>query len=212
MRSSRLDYLILTLLSVASSWFLLRLAYLPVYQSTLAIIILLALTYWWLSQRFGIRIPMSVMFLLVVAVQVDGIGNIFGLYTKRFPYIQYDEYSHCLIPLLAMPAVVWAVATILEKVNARIPFGLICVFSFTVVFSLSAFYEVIELWDDKYMHPVPGMRIHGPYDTANDLQWDMIGMALGALLAYRLLKPYSFARVVKVPQVAPVIQEPVDVQ
>jgi len=210
-RSSRRDYLILTLLAIAVSWFLLKLAYLPVYQSALTVITILAIAYWWLLQRFAVRIPVSVMFLLVVAVEVDGIGNIFGLYTTRFRYIQYDEYSHCLVPLLVMPAVVWAVATILEMVKARIPFALVCIFSFTVVFSLSAFYEVLELWDDKYMHPVPGMRIHGPYDTANDLQWDMIGMALGALLAYKLLKPYSFARVPKVQQVAPVIQEPVDV-
>ena len=210
MRFSRLDYLILTLLSIAASWFLMRLAYLPVYQSTLAIIALLALTYWYLVNRFEIRVPISVMFLLVVAVEVDGIGNILGLYNTRFPYIQYDEYSHCLISLLVMPAVVWAVATVLEKRNARMPFGLTCTFAFAVVYSIAAFYEVIELWDDKYMHPVPGMRIHGPYDTANDLQWDLFGMALGTVLGYKLLKPQSSVKVVEVARAAPIIQEPAD--
>ena len=47
---------------------------------------------------------------------------------------------------------------------------------------------VIELWDDKYMWPAPGMRIHGSYDTANDLQCDLIGMTVGGLMAYAILK------------------------
>ena len=62
---------------------------------------------------------------------------------------------------------------------------------FTTVFTLAGFYEVIELWDDKYMHASPGWRIHGPYDTANDLQWDFIGMGVGAILSYFVLRRYE---------------------
>lgn len=189
MRSSRLDYLTIAFLSIAGSVFLLRLAYLPVYQSTIAVMLLLAATSLWLWKRFALRIPTGVMLLLIIAVEVDGLGNIFNLYNRRFQYIQFDEFSHCLISLLVMPALIWTVATVLDKFGARMPFGLVCTFAFAVVFSLAAFYEVIELWDDKYMHPVAGMRIHGVYDTANDLQWDLIGMVMGTVLGYNLLKP-----------------------
>ena len=36
--------------------------------------------------------------------------------------------------------------------------------------------------------PAPGMRIHGSYDTATDLQCDLIGITVGGLMAYVILK------------------------
>ena len=62
------------------------------------------------------------------------------------------------------------------------------------MFTIAGFYEVLELWDDKYMHPEPGMRIHGPYDTANDLQWNLLGMGIGALATYAAFKIPESAR------------------
>jgi len=44
------------------------------------------------------------------------------------------------------------------------------------------------------MHPEPGMRIHGPYDTANDLQWNLLGMGIGALATYAAFKIPESAR------------------
>ena len=52
-------------------------------------------------------------------------------------------------------------------------------------FSLSAFYEIIELWDEKYFHP---NRIWGPLDTATDLQFDLCGIVIGTLLACVMLR------------------------
>jgi hypothetical protein len=188
---SKIDFLTITLISVATILFLLRLAYLPIYTSTAIVIVMLGVSSFWLKRRLGITAPLSVLFLLVCCVLVDGIGNagVLGLYGRPFPYIQYDEYAHCLISALVMPSAIWFVRTLFHgPLGIRIPFYLVCVFSFAIVFLLAGFYEVIELWDDKYMHPTPGMRIHGAYDTANDLQWDLLGMGLGTLLGYFLLR------------------------
>jgi uncharacterized membrane protein YjdF len=48
-----------------------------------------------------------------------------------------------------------------------------------VIFSLSAGYEIIELWDELYFG---GQRIWSKYDTATDLQWDLLGILIGLLL------------------------------
>ena len=191
MKPSKIDVLTIILLSVATTLFLLRLAYLPIYVSTPIVVVILGLASFWFKRRLGITVPLSVMFLLVCGVLVDGIGNdgVLGLYGQRFRYIQFDEYAHCLISAMLMPSAIWFTKTVLNRPpGIRMPFYLVCLFSFAMVFMIAGFYEVIELWDDKYMHPVPGMRIHGAYDTANDLQWDLLGMGLGTLLGYFLLR------------------------
>jgi len=190
-KPSKIDFLTAILLFVAATLFLLRLAYLPIYTSTAIVVVILGVASFWLKRRLGITVPLSVMFLLVCGVLVDGIGNdgVLGLYGQQFRYIQFDEYAHCLISAMLMPSAIWLMRTILNRPpGIRMPFYLICLFSFALVFLLAGFYEVIELWDDKYMHPAPGMRIHGAYDTANDLQWDLLGMGLGTLVGYFLLR------------------------
>ncbi len=53
------------------------------------------------------------------------------------------------------------------------------------MFSLSAAYEIIELWDEIYFG---GKRIWGPYDTATDLQWDLCGIIVGTLFSCIMLR------------------------
>jgi len=74
---------------------------------------------------------------------------------------------------------------VFEKLGYELPLKLTAFFAATVVFSLSAFYEIIELWDEVYFH---GQRIWGPHDTATDLQWDLCGIIVGSLLAFLLLR------------------------
>jgi uncharacterized membrane protein YjdF len=83
---------------------------------------------------------------------------------------------------------VWLLRAGLDRFGYRLPLGLVTFFAVMTMFTISGFYEVVELWDDKYMWPTPGMRIHGAYDTANDLQCDLIGMTVGGLMAYAILK------------------------
>jgi uncharacterized membrane protein YjdF len=125
---------------------------------------------------------------MILAVEIDAVGNLFGWYNQHYSHIQYDEFSHCIISALVLPGVVWGMKVGLDRFGYKLPVGMIAFFSFATVFALAGFYEVIELWDDKYMHPNPGWRIHGSYDTANDLQWDILGMGTGAIIGYVVLK------------------------
>lgn len=185
---TRFQVPILAAFFIAGSLFLFRLAYLPIWTSTAIAMGLIVCFQYFILARYGIRIPIVLAALMLLAVEADAIGNLFGWYNQRYSLIQYDEFSHCLVSALVVPVIVWGMKVGLDRFGYRLPVGLIAFFSFATVFTLAGFYEVIELWDDKYMHPSPGWRIHGSYDTANDLQWDILGMGTGAIVAYIVLK------------------------
>ena len=173
------------------SLLLLRFAYLPIYLSSLYSLIFLAAAWLYLRKRLGIRVPPLLVFLVYLTALLDGLGNYFQLYPKRFAYIQYDEFTHSASPALAAPVLVWLFNEGLKRFGYRLPLGLVTFFAVTTMFTIAGFYEIVELWDDKYMHPQPGMRIHGPYDTPNDLQWNLLGMAIGGMIAYWTMKRWD---------------------
>ncbi len=70
----------------------------------------------------------------------------------------------------------------------RLPLKLTAFFAAMTVFSLSAAYEIIELWDELYFG---GKRIWGPYDTATDLQWDLCGIIVGTLFSCIMLRTFQ---------------------
>lgn len=179
---------ILAVFFAAGSLFLLRLAYLPIWTSTSIALVLIVGLWYFILNRYGIKVPVILAALMLLAVEVDAIGNLFGWYNQHYSLIQYDEFSHCLISALVLPVVVWGLNVGLDRFGYKLPIGLIAFFSFATVFTFAGFYEVIELWDDKYMHANPGWRIHGAYDTANDLQWDILGMGTGAIIGYIVLR------------------------
>jgi uncharacterized membrane protein YjdF len=168
--------------------FLLRLAYLRIWVSTPICLAYLTAIYTFARARYQIKIPIVLLSLVFFSVALDGLGNLFGLYTTRYDFIQYDEFTHAAIPALTTPVIVWLAHTLMNYKGYRLPLGLVTFFSITTIFTIAGFYEVIELYDDKYMWPQPGMRIHGSYDTANDLQCDLIGMISGGLIAFSILK------------------------
>ena len=187
----RFNPVIILMFAVAGVLFLLRLPYLPIFINTpIGLGLLLAFQHY-VRLRYNLQIPVILLLLVLAAIEVDALGNVFNLYNQRFKVIQYDEFSHCLTSALVLPVIVWLVRAGITRTDYRLPIGLIAFFTFTTVFTLAGFYEVIELWDDKYMHASPGWRIHGPYDTANDLQWDFIGMGVGAILSYFVLRRYE---------------------
>ncbi|HEV7902258.1 MAG TPA: hypothetical protein VGO96_00350 [Pyrinomonadaceae bacterium] len=51
--------------------------------------------------------------------------------------------------------------------------------------TLTAGYEIIELWDELYFG---GQPIWSKHDAPNDLQWDFAGILIGAGLAYVVLR------------------------
>jgi hypothetical protein len=57
-----------------------------------------------------------------------------------------------------------------------------------MLFSITAFYEIIELWDELYFK---GQRIWSPHDAPNDLQWNLAGIILGSVSTYIIMKYFG---------------------
>ncbi len=183
-----LELSIAALLFIIGSAYLLKMAYMPlVYVTTLGALFLLAV---WLyaRNRLGVRIPPIFMLLLLGAIEVDGLGNYFRMYGRRFGPIMYDEFSHMAVQILSTPIIVWLMREAITRLGYRLSLGFITFFSVTTIFSLSAFYEIIELWDELYFK---GQRIWSTHDAPNDLQWDLAGIIIGAIAAYFVLRRQS---------------------
>lgn len=145
----------------------------------------LTLFYVYVRSRHRINLPASLVVLVFIALQIDALGNLFGMYGQQLGPLQYDEFAHMSIQLLVSPLIVWLVQHILERWGHQLPLKLTAFFAGSMVFSLSAFYEIIELWDELYFHP---HRIWGQLDTATDLQFDFFGIVIGTALACVLLR------------------------
>jgi uncharacterized membrane protein YjdF len=165
--------------------FLLMMCHLSFAFNTVFGIVFLTLFYLYVRRRHGINLPASLLVLVFLALQIDALGNLFGMYGQKFGPLQYDEFSHMSVQLLVSPILVWLVQQTMEKLGHRLPLFLTAFFAGTTMFSLSAFYEIIELWDELYFHP---HRIWGPLDTATDLQFDFCGILVGTLLGCVLLR------------------------
>jgi uncharacterized membrane protein YjdF len=165
--------------------FLLMMCHLSFAFNTVFGMVFLTLFYLYVRGRHKINLPPSLLVLVFAALQIDALGNLFGMYGQQIGPLQYDEFSHMFVQVLVTPIIVWLVQHSLQKYGHRLPLTLTALFSATIVFSLSAFYEIIELWDELYFHP---HRIWGPLDTATDLQFDLCGIVVGTLLACLLLR------------------------
>ena len=130
-------------------------------------------------------VPTLLLAFVFVGLEIDALGNYFHMYGREFGPLHYDEFAHLTIQVLATPIIVWLMREALERFGHQLSLGFTTFFAGTTIFSLSAFYEVIELWDEVYLN---GYRIWSLHDTANDLQFDLFGIILGALLAYALLR------------------------
>jgi uncharacterized membrane protein YjdF len=169
----------------AGAAFLTKMCYLSIVFNTLFTLAFLAIFYWYVRARLNIRVPLLLLGLVFVALQVDALGNFFRMYGRQFGPMQYDEFAHLTVQVLVSPAIVWLVGRTLDQFGYRLPLKLTAFFSASIVFSLSAAYEIIELWDEIYFG---GKRIWGPYDTATDLQWDLCGIIVGTLFSCIMLR------------------------
>ena len=165
--------------------FLLKMCYLSFAFNTVFGFAFLGVFYVYVRARHNIKIPIALLALVFGALQIDALGNLFRMYGRKFGPMQYDEFSHMTVQVLVSPIIVWLVQHSLEKWGRQLPLKLTAFFAATMVFSLSAVYEIIELWDEVYFN---GHRIWGPHDTATDLQWDLCGIVVGTLLACLLLR------------------------
>ena len=170
---------------VAGAAFLTKMCYLSLAFNTIFVVVFLGLFYSYVRIRLNIQIPIVLLALVFLALQVDALGNFFRMYGRQFGPMQYDEFAHMTVQVLVSPIIVWLTARVLHQLDYRLPLRLSAFFAATIVFSLSAIYEIIELWDEIYFG---GHRIWGPYDTATDLQWDLCGIIVGTLFSCIMLR------------------------
>ena len=182
-RYFEIPLVILALLAGAA--FLTKMCYLSLAFNTFFVIGFLALVYFYVRARFEIQIPVVLLGLVFAALQVDALGNYFHLYGQKFGPMQYDEFAHMMVQVLVSPIIVWLVGRVLQQSGFILPLKLTAFFAATIVYSLSAIYEIIELWDEIYFG---GHRIWGSYDTATDLQWDLCGIIVGTLFSCIMLR------------------------
>jgi uncharacterized membrane protein YjdF len=183
LRKFEVPLVILSLFAGAA--FLTKMCYLSLAFNTLFVIAFLLAFHCYVRARLSIRIPFALLGLVFLALQVDALGNFFRLYGTQFGPMQYDEFSHMSVQVLISPLIVWFVNRLLQEFGYRLPLKLTAFFAATIVFSLSAAYEIIELWDEVYFG---GQRIWGRYDTATDLQWDLCGIIVGTLFSCIMLR------------------------
>jgi uncharacterized membrane protein YjdF len=183
--SRRLELPLVMVALIAGAAFLTKMCYLSLAFNTLFVIVFLALFYFYVRARLKIRIPVVLLGLVFLALQVDALGNYFRMYGQQFGPMHYDEFAHMTVQVLVSPIIVWLVTRLLNQSGYRLPLKLTAFFAATIVFSLSAVYEIIELWDEVYFG---GRRIWGPYDTATDLQWDLCGILVGTLFSCIMLR------------------------
>ena len=169
----------------AGAAFLTKMCYLSLAFNTIFVIGFLALFYLYVRARLHIQIPLILLALVFLALQVDALGNFFRMYGRQFGPMQYDQFAHMMVQVLVSPIIVWLTGRTLQHFGYRLPLKLTAFFAAMIVFSLSAVYEIIELWDEIYFG---GQRIWGPYDTATDLQWDLCGIIVGTLFSCIMLR------------------------
>jgi uncharacterized membrane protein YjdF len=169
----------------AGAAFLTKMCYLSLAFNSIFVVGFLLLFYFYVRRRLHIRIPVALLGLVFLALQVDALGNFFHMYGRQFGPVQYDEFAHMTVQVLVSPIIVWLVGQSLRQSGYPLPLKLTAFFAAVIVFSLSAFYEIIELWDEVHFG---GRRIWGPYDTATDLQWDLCGIIVGTLFSCIMLR------------------------
>jgi uncharacterized membrane protein YjdF len=178
-RLKRLEVPYLILLAVATVAFLLKLPYLPTGLIAIDTGVLVMVGYGYLRIGYGISAPLWTLMLLSAAVAVDALGNYFHMYGREFGPVMFDEFSHCTASALVIPVIIWLLKEMIQRLGYQLPLGLVTLVAITCNFSAVAFYEIIELWDERYFG---GKRIWSLYDTSNDLQWDLTGILTGAFL------------------------------
>lgn len=181
----KLELPLVLLLVIAGGAFLLKMCYLSLAFNCLFGLVFLTAFYVYVRARHQVMIPVILMVLVFAALQVDALGNFFRMYGRQFGPMQYDEFSHMTVQVLITPIIIWLVQRGLDRVGHKVSLSIAALFAITLMFSISACYEIIELWDEVYFG---GQRIWGKYDTANDLQWDLCGILIGTLVALPLLK------------------------
>src|SRR6476661_7895623 len=72
----------------AGAAFLTKMCYLSLAFNTIFVVIFLAIFYLYVSARLNLRIPLTLLGLVFLALQVDALGNFFRMYGRQFGPMQ----------------------------------------------------------------------------------------------------------------------------
>lgn len=170
---------------IAKSFLLIRMPYRGIELNALYTMIILSSFYLYLRFRQSIISPPILLIFLSIAIGADVIGNYLQLYGKPFGPVMYDEFTHFIGPALSLPATMWAIRESLKKAEITIPYSLLSVFSGALTFAFAAYYEILELWDEKFLG---GKRLWNPTDSANDLQYGLFGIVISTIITNAIFK------------------------
>ena len=167
---------------IGKTMLLMRLPYREVWVNTLYTSLILGSFYCYFRFRQKMAPPLIVMFCLSAAVATDVLGNFFHLYGHEFgPLTDYDEFAHLAGSGLSAIPTYWLLRTTTRRVGLRLPADLMTFLAVTITFSFASYYEIVELWDEKFYGDF--QRLWTPQDTPHDLQWDLFGIIFFALVA-----------------------------
>jgi hypothetical protein len=183
----RYEFLVFSIIGFAAkSYLLIRLPYREWYINTMYTTLIIGWFYCYFRFRFKAKPPLFIIFCLVFAIGIDVLGNVFHLYGQKFFGIDYDEYTHLLGSGSSLVPVMWAFRVTTRRMGFRLPNDLVAFVSVTITFSLTAYYEILELWDELFYGDFT--RLWTPRDSPNDLMWNLSGIIVAALLATQVFR------------------------
>lgn len=171
---------------IGKSALLVRLPYRPIEKNTIYTLLLLLAFYCYFRFRVRITPPLFVILCLGSAVAVDVLGNVLHFYGHEFAGIQYDEISHFAGSGLSLVAAFWLLRATTRRFGHKLPLDFLAFLSSTITFSFCAYYEILELWDELFWGDF--QRLWTPRDSANDLQCDLAGIVLAAIMTAAVFK------------------------
>ena len=83
----RLDLAVIGGLFAFGTYILLKMAYLPLYRSSIYTLLFIGAAWYYLAARWALRIPPLLAVLVYLTAFLDGIGNLLGLYRQKFLFI-----------------------------------------------------------------------------------------------------------------------------
>ncbi|HET9532079.1 MAG TPA: hypothetical protein VFQ92_17095 [Blastocatellia bacterium] len=166
---------------VAKSFLLVRLPYRTWDVNAFYTSLILIAFYCYFRFRYGITPPAIVVFFLGGAVAVDVVGNYQQLYGLKFGPVKFDEFSHFITSAFSLVPTMWLLRATTRRFGLILPLNLLAFFSVCITFSFAAYYEILELWDEKFYGDFT--RLWTPQDSANDLQFNLAGIIVAALLS-----------------------------
>jgi hypothetical protein len=183
----RYEFLIFSIIGFAAkSYLLIRLPYREWYINTIYTTLIIGWFYSYFRFRLKTTPPLFIVFCLAFAIGIDVAGNVFGLYGQKFFGVDYDEYTHLLGSGSSLVPVMWAFRVTTRRMGFRLPNDLVAFVSVTITFSLTAYYEILELWDELFYGDFT--RLWTPRDSPNDLMWNLSGIIVAAFLATQVFK------------------------